>query len=95
MKKLIDSIAYRHAPWDVFSDFVEMSAIGLHNACNVFNREDKEKRYLQLIGKYNKEEQAKFPELLAMLVDKFEHETADHLGQLFHDLELHNKYQGQ
>lgn len=95
MKKLIDSFAYSHAPWEVFSDFVEMSAISLANAVNVFDCEDREKRYHDIIKKYKPEELEKFPQLFAMLVDRFEHETTDHLGALFHELELHNKYKGQ
>ena len=81
--------------WDVFSDFVEMSAISLSNAVDLNHREEREKRYLQIVKKYNKEELLKFPELLGMLVGKMEEGPADYLGQLFHDLELHNKYKGQ
>jgi hypothetical protein len=94
--KGIESISYRHGSWRVFSDFVEAGAIALSNAVDWTQRDEREKRYLQIMGGYEKQEAARFPEVYANLVlamDRAGH--ADILGRVFHELELHNKWAGQ
>jgi len=95
LTKLINSLAYRHSAWQVFSDFVEASAISISNAVDKPQFEKREARYMELIKRYNKEELAKLPEMLGHLIEALEHETTDVLGKVFHDLELHNKWTGQ
>lgn len=102
-KNLIDFItkaSYRHSKWQVFSDFVEMSAISLSNAVDWVHKEEREKRYLEIINSYEKKEQELFPEMFACLVMALEYELktngpTDILGSVFHELELHNKWKGQ
>lgn len=102
-KELLDLItkaSYRHSKWQVFSDFVEMSAISLSNAVDWANKEEREKRYLEIINSYEKKEQMLFPEMFACLVMALEYELktngpTDILGSVFHELELHNKWKGQ
>jgi len=93
--KLISSLAYRHSAWQVFADFAEMAAISLSNAVDVAQREGREARYLEVVRRYGKEEIAKFPLMLAHLVEALEVDPSDVLGKTFHDLELHNKWAGQ
>lgn len=102
-KKIIDfinKISYRHGAWQVFSDFVEMAAISISNSINIVDRNEREKRYLEIINNYDKKEQKIFPEIFAHLVNALEHEATvngptDVLGRIFHELELHNKWKGQ
>ena len=93
--KMIDGLRYRHNVWQVFSDFVEMSAISLSNGVDRAQFDKREERYLQIVKGYQPEELAKFPEMFAALVLDFEHEPSDVLGRAFHDLELHNHWLGQ
>lgn len=95
MVTVIKGLSYRHTVWDVFSDFVEMAALSISNAIDKRQFETREARYLEIINKYNKEEQAEFPRLFALLVSELEKGMSDVLGSLFHELELHNKYKGQ
>lgn len=89
----IRSVArYKHR-YDVFRDFVTMSAIALANA--VRKRESREEEYLKLIGSYEKADQLAFPRLLGLLVQALEFGPRDVLGTLYMDLELGSKDRGQ
>jgi len=102
--KTIQKLSYRHSTWNVFSDFVEMSALAIANSVDLKNSgtwETREKTYLEIINKYQPDEQKLFPELFAYLVEAltyaltWQNAPVDILGQIFHELELHNQYKGQ
>lgn len=93
--RLLGSLAYRHSNWQVFADFAEAAAISLSNAVDWRQRDKREERYMQLIKRYERDELAKFPQMLAELTLALEDELSDVLGRTFHDLELHNKWAGQ
>lgn len=98
--KAIVELAYRHPTYQIFQDWLEMSAISISNSVDWGNANAREERYLELINQYSKEEQQKFPELFALLVKAMNQESeagkpCDILGEVFHGLELHNKYKGQ
>lgn len=90
---LFNSIARHKHRYAVFSDFVTMSAIALHNAVNM--TESLEKEYLEIVGKYSKEEVNQFCELLANFIELSEPEPRDILGNLYMELELGNLNNGQ
>lgn len=83
---------YKHR-YDVFRDFVTMSAISLRNA--MMMNDALEKEYLGIIGNYQKQDQLQFPKLLAHLVELLEFGPRDVLGNLFEALELNSKDKGQ
>ena len=98
--KLIEQAAYRHSVWQVFSDFLEMSAVSISNSIDPVHREDRERRYMEIVKGYNKAEMNLFPQMLTELVKSLEQcaqekSLDDILGKTFHELELHNKYKGQ
>lgn len=100
LEKAIIDLAYQHSPGDIFSDFVAISSLAISNVVDGLHYEEREKEYLRIIGHYKLDEQQRFPELLALLVDALEERVEerrffDVLGRVFHDLELHNKYKGQ
>jgi hypothetical protein len=95
MVKLIQQLSYRHSTSNVFSDFLEMSALAFSNVVDKSQFEEREKRYMEIVGKYKKEEVYEFPTLLGMLVNHLEEAPRDVLGEIFHDLELHNERKGQ
>ncbi len=96
LKQFLDtfkSVAlYKHR-YDVFRDFVTMSAISLRNA--VVKNPELEEEYLKIIHSYEKDDQQKFPQLLAILVELLEFEPKDVLGTLYSTLELTSKDKGQ
>lgn len=93
--KLIAANGYRHSHWQVFSDFMELSAISLSNAVDWSQRDGREARYMEVIDRYSKEEVARFPQMLAELVMAMEAGAADVLGDVFMEMELASKWHGQ
>jgi type I restriction-modification system DNA methylase subunit len=98
--KLIQKVSYRHQTWQVFSDFLEMSAIAISNSVDWPQKEEREKQYMSIISRYESKEIELFPELLGELILALEDELTsggptDVLGEVFHGLELHNKWTGQ
>jgi len=81
--------------WDVFRDFCALSALSISNAVDKAQYDVREARYMEIVKRYDKEAVDMFSKLLGMLAGALEEDTTDVLGQLFHDLELHNKWVGQ
>ena len=46
----IQKLAYRHPAYQIFQDWLEISAIAISNSVDFANFEDREKRYLELIN---------------------------------------------
>ncbi|MEM5432344.1 putative Type I restriction-modification system methyltransferase subunit (plasmid) [Cupriavidus taiwanensis] len=102
---LIKSFGYRHSTNDVFSDFVEMSALAISNAVDRHHYDPREKRYLEIAKKYDRAELSKFSEMLGALTMTFEDRVqrlvpngdglADILGQTYMMLDLGNERAGQ
>jgi hypothetical protein len=91
--KLFNSIAGHRHRYEVFRDFVTMTAIALHNG---FRRSEAlEAEYLGIVKRYDREAINTFPKLLAELVELLQPEPTDILGQLYMQLELGNEHVGQ
>lgn len=95
MIKLFEQLRYRHDLFNVFSDFLEMSSIAISNSVDYFHRAKREKRYMDIVKKYSKEEVAIFPQLLGELVQSLDDDPADVLGNVYMQLELYNSWTGQ
>ena len=91
--KTFNDIARHRHRYEVFRDFVTISAISLHNA--IIMNETLEQEYLDIIAQYSKEEVSSFCKLLAILADMLEPEPCDALGSLYMDLDLGNSNTGQ
>jgi hypothetical protein len=70
--KLIQSFSHGHHLHTVFSDFVELSALAISNGVDLSQHEAREKRYLDVVGKYKREEVERFPQMFGLLVESFE-----------------------
>ncbi len=97
-QKVFSKLCDTKSAWQVWSDFVEMTAISISNTCEI--RTDKklerEKRYMTIIGSYTATEQAVFPELIAILTASLERNSEqDFLGEMFMALELGSHWKGQ
>ncbi|GAW86207.1 conserved hypothetical protein [Bathymodiolus platifrons methanotrophic gill symbiont] len=64
--KIFNSIAKHKHRYQVFSDFVTMSAIAVHNGLN--KSETLENEYMEIVGKCSKEEATKLANLFTNLV---------------------------
>lgn len=89
-------LTIRHRAWDVWRDFIVLSACSVSNALDKSNYDKREKRYLKIIKGYSKTEANLFPKLFAHMVMALEkNPEQDFLGKMFMDLELGNKNNGQ
>lgn len=93
--KLITELSHRHSTWQVFADFVEMSALSFSNAVDRAQYEPREARYMDIVKRYKADEVKRLPEMLGVLTLALEDEITDVLGRTYHELELHNKWAGQ
>ena len=86
----------RYRAWDVWRDFITMFACSLSNPLDKEHRDKRESLYLEIIKKYNKQEQELFPELAAQTVLALEkNPEQDFLGSIFMSLNLGNEHNGQ
>ena len=93
---LIDRYAYRYSRWQIWNDFLYLTAVALANVFPVPEREEREKQYLLVIGRYTEEEQKIFPEMLTIVTLALdENPEQDFLGSLYHRLELQQEQKGQ
>ena len=90
--KSFKNLVYSRRPWDVWGDFIIMFACSLSNPLDKSHYDEREKRYLNIIKKYNKQEQSIFPELASLTVMALEENPEqDFLGSVFMELNLANK----
>lgn len=93
--RLLNANSHRHNLWDVFADFCEMGALAMSNSVDLAQRHEREKRYMNLIKKYEPSEVHRFPRMLAELTMAMEYGPDDVLGRVFGELELGNSSRGQ
>lgn len=91
--KSFNGIARHKHRYEIWKDFVAMAAISVHNSA--IKSEKLEAEYLQIVGRYKKEEVYELCGLLAKLVTLLDVEPTDILGQLYMELELGNTHTGQ
>lgn len=97
-QRVFKGLCNAHSSWEVWGDFVRMSAIAISNACDQKGEthDRREERYQQIIKRYTEQEKQAFPNLLAIVVNSLEADPdQDFLGELFMALELSNHWKGQ
>lgn len=93
---LIDRLAFRYSRWQVWNDFLSLSAISLANVVPTPEKEEREEKYYSIIKSYRKEEQEIFPQMLNLVVLALsDSPEQDFLGSLYHHLKLHQEQKGQ
>lgn len=95
LARMMRELQHGHNLFDVFRDFVEMSAIAISNAVDLHHHGQREARYLDIIGRYRPHEQQLFPRMLSCLVNELETKPRDVLGQLFGELDMGSDARGQ
>ena len=86
-------MAYEHNMYDVFCDFLTLSCYAFANVSH-FNQE-RENKYLSIIGKYKKDVQEQFPKLLALVTEGFERGFRDFLGEVYMACDFGSDSMGQ
>lgn len=94
--RLMRDASHGHGLFDVFRDFLLMASCSISNSVDFRPyRETREAEYMATVKKYKPEQVALFPQMLAALTDALDGTYDDVLGQVFNELELHNKWAGQ
>lgn len=94
--KIFNSLCGRFNRWQVWQDFVMVTAIEISNATDKQNAPERTKTYQTIISKYSDAEQNKFAELLAEVIMGMEQNPdQDFLGELYMLCELGNDASGQ
>ena len=95
--KLFNKLIYTRNSYEVWSDFVIMSACSISNAIDKIHCDEREKLYLSMMKKYKSvEEQNTFSDMLSEVVSALDdNPEQDFLGAVFMELGLGNKSNGQ
>lgn len=84
------------ATWEVWADFVTLSAISISNAVDKKHFQKWEKEYMTVQSKYTQKEMTIISRLFALTVMALEREPwQDFLGSLYMNLDLGNHWKGQ
>lgn len=96
---IIRAMSGKYTPYKIFTDWIAMYAIAIQNSCQMMKNavwKEREKRYLELIGQYEKAEQKKIVELCGRLAELMEEtEITDWLGEIYMESGCGNKHTGQ
>lgn len=85
-----------YSRWEVWSDWVTLSAIAISNATDASHAEQREAQYRTISKKYTKPDMELFSEILALFVVALEENPdQDFLGELYMCLEFGNDTAGQ
>jgi len=98
--KLIKQSGYTYGVYEIFNDFLELTACTISNTVDPSHWQEREDRYIKVIKSYDKKHQQLFPQMFYHLVEALEHKTQttgteDVLGVIYHELELHRKEKAQ
>lgn len=94
--RVFKQLTYKYRAWTIWSDFIIMFACAISNGMDKSQYEAREKRYMNIIKKYNKRDRNLFPELVAFTVLALEQNPEqDFLGNIFMELNLGNGANGQ
>ena len=92
-----NALAQHKRRYEVFRDFVTLSAISLNNVMepDAERKATLESEYMDIIRSYSHEQAHGFAELLGLVVNMLEPTPQDVLGELYMELDLGNERAGQ
>lgn len=94
----INTISGRYTPYQVFSDWITMTAIAIQNSCTMNHGklyEDRESQYKSIASKYSKNELKTICNMTGALVGVFEERFGDILGEIYMKSGCGSKQTGQ
>lgn len=93
--KLINSIGRSRGRWDILSDFATMARCAIINNSTPFRSEEYEKQYMNIVGRYPRDELDSFCRMLALVYMAQRDNDGDFLGECLMELEMGSKDIGQ
>ena len=94
--KIFNGLTGKHSRWEIWEDFVTLTAIEISNSTDKVNATERTKMYQTIISKYSAKERDGMAEMLAEVVMGMEQNPdQDFLGSLYLMCELGNDHAGQ
>lgn len=96
--KMIMAMSGRYAPYNIFSDWIQMCALAICNTCTLIHDktwQDRERLYIDTARKYTEAELEQFAKMFVMLGEALTENLTDVLGQIYMEAGLGSKYTGQ
>ena len=94
--KTFDMFRGRYSKWQVWNDFLYLTAVSMANLFPTAEKQKREAQYHEIWNKYPKELQKLFPSLIDIVTAALtENAEQDFLGTLYHELRLHQQQKGQ
>ena len=96
--QMITKLSGKYSPYQVFYDWVHMMAIAMQNPLHLLHNDvwqERENDYIELMKKYNADEQKELIKMFALLVKAMECEIHDYLGEIYMESGCGNKNTGQ
>lgn len=95
-EQTIYSFSRARSTWEIFNDFLYLTAAALASVVPVPEREEREQRYLAIINRYEKKEQELLVKLFVITVQALEEDRRqDFMGTIYHSLNLQQEQKGQ
>ena len=90
------SLTQRYGRFQVWSDFIVMTACAISNAFDMRFAPQREEAYKECASRYGADEVGQIAELFSMTIMALEdNPEQDFLGDIFGSLNLHNEWHGQ
>lgn len=100
-KEIINSIqktSGSYSPYNIFSDWIELSALFIQNSITVIHNQiwkDREQTYINVARKYSRDDMERFGQMFVWLADALTEDLTDVLGQIYMEAGMGSKYTGQ
>ena len=94
----ITKMSGRYAPYNIFSDWVQLCALSIQNAVSLIHNkvwQDREQSYIDTARKYSEQELERFAQMFVLLGDALTEDMSDVLGQIYMEANMGSKYTGQ
>lgn len=92
------SMSGDYAPYNIFSDWVEMCALAIQNSITMIHGkvwQDREQTYINIARRYTERQLEQFAQMFVWLGDALTEELTDVLGEVYMEANMGNKYTGQ
>lgn len=96
--RAIESMSGRYAPYNIFTDWIEMCSLSIQNTVSMFHNQvwrDREQLYLDIAKKYTDKELDQFAQMFVWLGDALTEDMSDVLGEIYMEAGMGSKYTGQ
>lgn len=96
--KAIEQMSGRYAPYNIFSDWIQLCALAIQNSVHLVHDkiwQDREQLYIDTARKYSAKEMDMFAQMFVWLGDALTEEFSDVLGSIYMETGMGSKYTGQ